>query len=164
MKPNFQAQTFSTFPFFPKVFVVLRVGIVLTMTLMVLGCNGSEAPVVPHGGTVHDHISFIDSLRAQGLIVEPASPISQPFFPKPGQVLKVNGQDVQVFEFENPSVAQAHTQKISPDGKSVGDTIIDWVETPHFFHVEKIIVLYVGTNPALISALEASAGPQFSGG
>ena len=164
MKPNFQSQSFSTWPFFPKVFVVLMVGIVLTMTLMVLGCNGSESPVVSHGGTVHDHVSFVDSLRAQGLIVEPAGPIAQPFFPQPGQILNVNGQDVQVFEFGDPGLAEGEAEKISPDGSTVGGSKISWIATPHFFNKGKVIVLYLGTNQTLLDSLNALLGPQFAGG
>jgi hypothetical protein len=75
----------------------------ISSLISLTGCNGSDAPTVSHGGPVHDHVSLVDTLRAQGLTVEPTGPISQPFFSVPGQILRVNSQDIQVFEFEDAS-------------------------------------------------------------
>ncbi len=127
------------------------------------GCNGSDAPPVSHGGPVRDHVSLVDTLRAQGWTVEPTGPVSQPFFPIPGQTLKVNGQDIQVFEFENPSSTKSQAKDISPDGRSIGNTVVQWIEPPHFFLSGKILVLYLGKDPDLLKKLEAVLGQQIAG-
>lgn len=127
------------------------------------GCNGSDAPSVSHGGPVRDHVSLVDTLRAQGLTVEPTGPISQPFFPISGQTLRVNGQDIQVFEFKNPSAAQSQAKEISADGMSIGNTVVQWISPPHFFATEKILVLYLGTDQELLKKLETALGKQIAG-
>ncbi len=98
--------------------------------LVAVGCNGSETTPVSHGGPARDHVSLVDTLRAQGLTVEPTGPISQPFFPMPGQTLQVNGQDVQVFEFKDSSATKSHAKEISPDGKTIHRTAIQWISPP----------------------------------
>lgn len=127
------------------------------------GCNGSDTPTVSHGGPVRDHVSLVDTLRAQGLTVEPTGPISQPFFPIPGQTLKLNGQDIQVFEFQDSSVTESQAKEISPDGQSIGNTVVQWISPPHFFATGKIIVLYLGADPDLLKKLETALGKQIAG-
>ncbi len=128
-----------------------------------VGCNGSDTTPASHGGPVRDHVSLVDTLRGQGLTVEPTGPISQPFFPIPGQTLQVNGQDVQVFEFKDSSSTKSKAKEISSDGMSIGQTAIQWINPPHFFSTGKIIVLYVGTDHTLLSQLETALGKQFAG-
>jgi len=127
------------------------------------GCNGSDAPPVSHGGPVRDHVSLVDTLRAQGLTVEPTGPISQPFFSMPGETLRVNGQDIQVFEFKDSSSTESQAKEISSDGMSVGNTAIQWISPPHFFSTGKIIVLYLGTDQELLKELETALGKQIAG-
>lgn len=127
------------------------------------GCNGSDAPTVSHGGPVRDHVSLVDTLRAQGLTVEPTGPISQPFFSMPGQTLRVNGQDIQVFEFEDSSSTESQAKEISSDGMSIGNTVVQWIAPPHFFLSGKIIVLYLGTDAELLKKLEIALGKQIAG-
>ena len=138
-------------------------GLVVLLGCVSMGCNGSDNPIVSHGGPVHDHVSLVDALRAQGLTVEPTGPVSQPFFPISGQALTVNGQDIQVFEFDDPSATESQVNEISPDGMTIGGTAVHWIGPPHFFSTGKIIVLYVGTNPMLLEQLEMALGKQIAG-
>ena len=41
-----------------------------------------------------------------------------------------------------------------PDGSSIGTSMVSWVATPHFWSLEKLIVLYVGENEDIIDSLE----------
>jgi len=38
-----------------------------------------------------------------------------------------------------------------------------WVDVPHFYLKERIIVLYVGDDPAIEELLESVLGSQFAG-
>ena len=38
-----------------------------------------------------------------------------------------------------------------------------WVGDPHFFNSENLIVLYLGSDPAILSALESVLGEQIAG-
>ncbi len=146
--------------------IILLVLMVAITTLV--GCAGQQPPappppVVSHGGPVTDYVSLIDNLRAAGATVEPAGEISQPFFSVRGRVITVNGGDVQVFEYADAATADAEAALVSPDGSSVGTSMVSWVAPPHFYKEGKLIVLYVGDDTAVVSALEAVLSPQFAG-
>lgn len=130
----------------------------------VTGCDLLRGPVVSHGGPVKDYISLVDNLRAAGATVEPAGEISQPFFSITGRVIIVNGGKVQVFEYPSAAAANAEAARVSPDGRSVGTTVVEWVETPHFYKAGRLIVLYVGDEADVLNPLQAVLGPQFAGG
>jgi hypothetical protein len=139
----------------------------LTLIFLLIGavllaaCGGEET--VSHGETVTDYISLVDALRAEGATVEPAGAVSQPFFSVEGQLIRVDGQDVQVFEYQDEETAQSQAELVSPDGTSVGTSMMTWVEPPHFYQKGSLIVLYVGSSEEVRSALEAVLGPQFAG-
>lgn len=120
-------------------------------------------PLVSHGGPVTDYVSLIDQLRAAGATVESAGAVSQPFFSVKGQVIKVNGEDVQVFEYTDAAAAEAEAATVSPDGGSIGTSMVTWVAAPHFYKTGKLIVLYIGNNQTTLAALETALGPQFTG-
>ena len=113
-----------------------------------------------------DYNQFVDSLRAGGATVDhPTLPqvIVQDFFSVTGQVFKVNGEDVQVFEYSDQAAAGAEAALVSLDGSSIGTSLPFWVAPPHFYKAGRIIVLYVGENPAVTKALETVLGTQFAG-
>jgi len=116
-----------------------------------------------HGGPVTDYASFIDNLRAAGVSVEPGGEVDQPFFSVNGRMIKVSGEDVQVFQYPNAMVRDAQAALVSPDGSTVGTTKLHWVGPPHFYKKGKLLVLYVGDNGKVLKALEAVLGRQFAG-
>ena len=120
--------------------------------------------VVSHGGPVSDYVSLVEALRAAGATVEPAGEVSQPFPSVEGQVIGVDGHDVQVFEYADEAAADDDAALISPDGGSVSTSLITWIATPHFFRKGRLLVLYVGDDGDLVAALERALGPQFAGG
>ncbi len=136
------------------------------VTALLAGCvrQASTPTVVSHGGPVTDFVSLVDSLRSAGATVEPAGEVSQLFFSVQGQVITVNGEDVQVFEYDDAASADAEAALVSPDGSSVGTTMVLWIATPHFYQTGQLIVFYVGDSTAVIDALEEVLGPQFAGG
>jgi plastocyanin len=137
--------------------------IVLLLATLGVSCVGKESPPVSHGGPVTDYVSLIDSLQKEGANVEPAGEIIQEFFSTRGQAIKVNGEDVQVFEYSDQSTAEAEAALVSPDGSSIGTSLPFWVAPPHFYKAGRIIVLYVGENVAVMDVLESVIGAQFAG-
>jgi hypothetical protein len=124
----------------------------------------SEAtPIVSHGGPVVDYVSLVDALRAASASVEPADKITQEFFSPTGQIIKVNGADVQVFEYPDEAAAEAEAAQVAPDGGSIGTTMVMWMDAPHFYKTGKLIVLYVGSDTAITGLLEPVLGQQFAG-
>lgn len=116
-----------------------------------------------HGGPVKDYVSLIDNLRGQGAAVDPKGDASQTFFATSGYMIGVNGRDVQVFEYPDAAAAQTDADKVSPDGSSVGTSMVTWVDKPHFYKKDRIIVLYVGSDTATLDLLAKLLGPQFAG-
>lgn len=78
-------------------------------------------------------------------------------------MVKVRGEDVQVFQYSNIAAATAQADLVSPDGGTVGTTKLHWVGLPHFYKQGKLLVLYVGDNGNVLKALEAVLGRQFAG-
>jgi hypothetical protein len=113
---------------------------------------------------VNDYASFVEDLESSGASVETGESISQPFFIPHGQVIKLNGEDVQVFEYVSEEEAIKEAMQVSADGSSVGTSMITWIDTPHFYQSGKIVVLYVGNTPEMIETLLEVLGPQFAGG
>jgi hypothetical protein len=133
----------------------------LVLLLYGVGC-AKEEPV----GLATDYDSLVDNLRAAGATVEhPALPqvIVQDFFSVTGQVFKVNGEDVQVFEYSDQSTAEGEAALVSPDGSTIGTSSPFWVAPPHFYKAGKIIVLYVGEEPTVMDMLDSVLGAQFAG-
>jgi hypothetical protein len=146
-----------------KRYISLAMAFVLLVSYGV-SCAQQEAPPVSHGDPVSDYVSLIDNLRAADATVNPAGEVSQPFFSVKGQVIKVNGEDVQVFEYIDKAAAEAEAKLVSPDGSSIGTSMVSWIAPPHFYRAGRIIVLYVGESGSVLDALESVLDSQFAGG
>lgn len=90
--------------------------------------------------------------------------ISQPFFTPQGQIVNLNGEDVQIFEYESGEEANNEAKLVSTDGSSIGTSMVTWIDTPHFYQSGSIIVIYIGNNPQVIGNLTELLGTQFAGG
>ncbi len=127
--------------------------------------GGQTAPATPDAapsGSVSDYASLLASLKAAGLTVADAGMVEQPFFGVEGKIVKVNGQDIQVFEYPDAATAASDAAQVAPDGGSVGTSMVTWMAPPHFYRSGRLIVLYVGCDATVLSALTA-LGPQFAG-
>ena len=107
--------------------------------------------------------SLIDELINKGIIVEVVEVIPDSSFAVPTNVISVNGEDVQVFEFSSENEAQVASEIVSKDGTEIGTSIIRWIAPPHFYTNGNIIVLYVGDNLEMTVLLSELLGPQFAG-
>lgn len=115
------------------------------------------------GASVQDITSLMDTLRTEGAAVEVGETVEQAFFSAGAQILKVNGADVQVFEYESVGQMESDAAQVAPDGGTVGTTMITWIGTPHFYRTGRILVLYIGDDAATLELLEKVLGPQFAG-
>lgn len=106
---------------------------------------------------------LIQSLRAAGLDVNVAGDLEQPFFSTKGRLVKVAGEEVQLFQYSSGASAAAEAARVSRDGSTVGETKPHWMAAPHFYRKDKLIVLYLGDDARMIKALDAVLGRQFAG-
>lgn len=127
--------------------------------LLPIESHQGKSPAAP----VMDYARLIDSLRVAGVSVLPAEEVDQPFFSVQGRMIKVSGEDVQVFQYAHTTAATEQVALVSPDGSAVGTSKLHWIGSPHFYNKGSLIVLYVGGDEKVIKALEAVLGRQFAG-
>ena len=143
--------------------------LLLVFTLMVSGCGktATATPISPTASTeplaAEDKASLVAALQSSGATVEAGDPISQVFFSPEGSIIKVNGADVQVFEYESMEAMENDASQVAPDGGSIGTTMVTWMDTPHFYKAGHFIVLYVGSDETILNLLESVLGHQFAG-
>ena len=135
----------------------------LCAALIVLSACGGDGPSSPDS-IAFDLSALIQGLRGQGATVESIGSVAQPFFSVTGQILRVNGEDVQAFEYATEAEARAEAASVSADGFTIGTTMVGWVATPHFYLMGSVIALYVGDNQAVLAPLQAVMGARFAGG
>lgn len=111
----------------------------------------------------YDYASFVDSLEKRNVSVSVVETLEDSMFSVPGIVLSVNGEITQVYEFESGSAAEMASAMVSEDGTQIGLNSIRWMDTPHFFSQDKIIVQYIGHDTETLSLLESILGSQFAG-
>jgi hypothetical protein len=120
-------------------------------------------------------VSFVDHLRAAGLIVAPVREARQPFLRVKGTTLGISGgavkqpAEIQSFDYDAHELgldaaetAAADAGQVGPDGNPKGGRIF-WAAAPHFFRKERVIVIYAGDDSALLKVLQELLGPQFAG-
>ena len=141
--------------------------LLVTFASMVSACaNGSK--LTPPAATtepsaVEDKTSLMAALQTSGATVETGDSITQDFFSPEGNVLKVNGADVQVFEYESAEAMENEASHVASDGGSVGTSMMMWMDAPHFYKAGRILVLYIGSDATVLNLLEQVLGPQFAG-
>lgn len=142
-------------------------GMLLVFALAVSGCGSpatsTAADLSPQPNAVEDQAGLVAALKAAGATAEAGEPITQAFFSPEGSILKVNGSDVQVFEYESTEAMENEASQVAPDGGSIGTSMVDWIDTPHFYKTGRIIVLYVGSDETILGLLTRVIGPQFAG-
>lgn len=80
-------------------------------------------------------------------------------------------ENMQVYIYESSDKASEDAKRISLDGfsytKSEGDdaitTKIDWIDNPHFYKIQNIIILYLGNDETILNMLLDSFGEQIAG-
>jgi len=125
--------------------------------------NTLEASTAVQTAAVQDLNSLMAALQAAGMTVESAGAVSQPLFSVPGQSVKVNGQELQVYVFDTPEAMESAAAQVSADASTVGTSTPTWASDPHLFKAGRLLVVFVGTDQKIIDILTGAFGPQFAG-
>ncbi len=137
--------------------------LLLATAAIVVSCAAPQDADEVETRSVSTYNELVAALRDNGSAVDSLDPISQPFFGPEGQVISVDGYEVQVFEYSNEEDAASAAGTISSDGGSIGTTMVSWIEAPHFFRSGSLIALYVGEEASVIETLQVVLGPQIAG-
>lgn len=138
---------------------IIAAGLVL-VAVFFYPVNGEDKQATSE---VTDFTSLVNNLNALGATVEPTGVVSQPFFSPEGKTGTVNGGSIQVFEYPDAESASREAALISPDGSSIGTHMVLWVDSPHFYTWDRLIVLYLGDDQATLGLLQALIGEQIAG-
>lgn len=108
--------------------------------------------------------AFYGELVAAGLTVEPTGArITKPYLAVPGTIVRVNGQPLQLFEYPDESVLMADVSGLAPDASSINGMPLAWQAAPHFWSSGRVLVLWVGDDPAYFATLSTVLGKQLAG-
>lgn len=80
-------------------------------------------------------------------------------------------ENMQLFIYESSDKASEDAKRISADGfsytKIEGDngitSNVDWIDAPHFYKTNNIILLYLGNDETILNRLSDSFGEQIAG-
>ena len=154
-----------------SLFVMALLSLLLFAVAGLTAC-GSRSTQDTKGDPMNYH-DLVAKLKASGAKVMPGGDISQPFMDVQGRTLAVDGEQLQVYEYASMADANQQAARISPDGTAftvvsssgmpVGATQVDWVRPPHLYKAGRVIVIYIGTNNAVMHLLEGILGKQFAG-
>jgi len=125
--------------------------------------QSSNDPALIFEGKVTDYSSLIAAIKSHGLLVDEIEIIDDSFFSVPTKVISVSGIDLQVYEFNTKSDMETAMKIVSSDGTEIGLSIIRWMDVPHFYSQDQIIVQYIGQNPEILNLLDSLLGKQFAG-
>ena len=135
--------------------------------------QGSLEVAVSHGGPVRNYVSLIDSLRAQGVEVEPGDTVRQQFLQAQGWHLSLRGgplpqpATIQSYWYDDTELGKDSLAAAQEDAAQIqqgsGIKTAEWVAPPHFFRKERAFVIYVGTDSSVLALLTELMGPQFAG-
>lgn len=89
--------------------------------------------------------------------------LEQSFFFPAAHIVRINGEDVRVYVYDDVSDLKADAGKISVDGGTLGNTSVRWIAPPHFYARSTYLALYVGVNDEVTGALASIFGPPFAG-
>ena len=128
-------------------------------TLTLTACSGGSVSAQGYGTA-----EFLRELREKGAEAESGDSIEQPFFSVIGTTVNLNGESVQVFEYDSVETMESDAVLVDADGGSIGTSMVSWMATPHFYKKGHILVLYIGDNADILRLLESVLSAQFAGG
>jgi len=136
---------------------------------------GAAAPVAPDGGTVNDLSGFIEAVEAKSLEAKRVGAIHQDFFRAEGTTLRISGglfsvpAELQLFEYDDKTFGKEGLKTAAEDARQIEPTgdprtmRVRWIDPPHFFHKNRLIVLYLGSDTSALALLTELLGTQFAG-
>jgi hypothetical protein len=119
-----------------------------------------ELVVVPENAfeTSESVADLMATLEEAGASVQWAGTVNQTFFAVPGWLIRVNGQEVEVYEYLDEATRLSDAVRIAADGSRVADTAVEGTGQPTFWTEGKLIVLFLGDTSEVPDLLTAALG------
>ena len=135
---------------------IRRSAAAVLLVMALLGCEESRVDLTSFSESVGiETRQFALALRNTGASAEVAEsiPPGSSLLSAPTTRLRVNGADVFVFEFASAAETDAAVARLPAIL-----AVTTFPAGPHFYRGNRIIVLYVGTDSAIMSLLERLLG------
>ncbi len=111
---------------------------------------------------------LIERLNDDGAQIRIGGEVSSRYLSVKGNMLMLDGAQVQFFEYASAAAALADAARFAPDALTIHmdgiAQVIDWLATPHLYLHDTLIVLYVGDDVNTIERLNAALGSRYAGG
>jgi hypothetical protein len=146
----------KTLPSFAQIVLLLSLA-----ALLLAACQPQTPAPVPQTGGL-DTPRLVLRLRSAGAAVEEAGELEEGVFGK-ARLLRVNGEDLQVYEFASEAEQQAAAAAISANGYTIGTSSYFWISQPYFYAHDRLVVLYLGVDEAAIDLLAEALGRPLTG-
>ena len=122
----------------------------------------TPTPVLSASQEVGSYMELLNALQSAGATVTEEGELDDSFFSVAARLIRVNGADVQVFEFADEQTQSQASATISQAGYAIGTSQIEWIDRPNFWAQGRLIVLYVGQDEAIISLLTDLLGERIN--
>jgi hypothetical protein len=119
------------------------------------GAGGTAVIPQTGGGNVgapDDLDELIRVLRTAGATVELGDEVTQDFLSVSGQIIRINGEEVQIFIYNSAELLETQASQIPDDGNAENE--------PHFYKLGNMLVRYVGRDPGVRDLLEDVLGAR----
>jgi hypothetical protein len=111
-------------------------------------------------------LELVEWLKTTDVDVEYLGGRPQTLFDAPMYLIRVNGQDLIVYEFEDEEARRKVSENISPDGYEVTEVTgemtkvihIEYLDQPNFWIKGKLLVQYLGKDKMIIDSLSSVLG------
>lgn len=84
--------------------------------------------------------------------------VLHPFFRVPGQVVRVNGQELQVFVYDDATARKSDSARISADGHLIAGEVVDWPVEPRFAANGNVLAVLLSTDSVIAGRVERAIG------
>lgn len=118
-----------------------------------------------------DGSALVEHLQRGGVDLEPLGTSQYVWFAAPATTYQVGsseGDVLYIHEHADAAEAADAARRVSPDGSHVigpdnKDILVQWLGEPHLYQNGRLLVVYVGTDPNVLSRLGEAMGAQFAG-
>lgn len=106
-------------------------------------------------GIPDDLDEVVRVLRAAGASVELGEAVEQDFLQLPGKILRIDGEEVQIFTYVSAEELEVQASQLPDDGNPENE--------PQFYKMGNLLLRYVGRDPGVRDLLEDVLGAQAAG-
>lgn len=132
---------------------------------LLVGCAtpAAPSPTGPGAGTSVEH--FVAALAGAKGDVRRAGAFDSTPLQGQASLLCVGNEEVRVYAFSSDQERASVASRIDPkDPTHIGTSIVEWSGNPRFWQADRIMVLYLGEDPATETRLTAVLGQPFARG